>query len=85
MSELQRRYGDAVNFIHIEIYPGDDTSKPVATFDEWRLSSEPWAFFIDAQGTIVDRIDGGLGLTELDPAVRQLAGLLPASGSTPAV
>jgi len=85
MSELQRRYGDSVNFIHIEIYPGDDTSKPVGTFDEWHLSTEPWAFFIDAQGKIVDRFDGGLGLTELDPAVRQLAGLAPVSGSTPAV
>ena len=75
MSELQRRYGDSVNFIHIEIYPGGDTSKPVGTFDEWHLATEPWAFFLDAQGTIVERFDGGLGLTELDPAVRQLAGL----------
>ncbi len=41
MSALQRRYGDSVSFIHIEIHPGSDMTKPVGTFDEWHLSTEP--------------------------------------------
>jgi hypothetical protein len=72
--ELKRRYGAGANFIHIEIYPGDDTSKTAPTIDEWSLPSEPWLFLIDAQGKIVERYEGGIGLTELDPAVQALAG-----------
>ena len=70
--ELQRRYGDKANFVHVEIYPERDYSKPVAAIDEWRLPSEPWLFLIDAEGNVVERYEGGIGLTELDPAVKQL-------------
>lgn len=70
--ELKRRYGERANFIHVEIYPGRDYEKPAAAIDEWRLPSEPWLFVIDNAGTIVDRYEGGIGLEELDPMVRQL-------------
>ncbi len=29
-------------------------------------------FLIDGQGNVVERYEGGIGLTELDPAVKQL-------------
>ena len=79
--ELKRRYGDRANFIHIEIYPGEDPDfeTTAATVTEWALPSEPWLFLIDANGVIVERYEGGIGLTELDPAVRLLVGEPPAS------
>jgi hypothetical protein len=40
---------------------------------------------MSAQGKIVERFDGELGVTKLDPAVPQRAGLPPATGSTPAI
>jgi hypothetical protein len=70
--ELQRRYGDQANFIHIEIYPERDYTKPAAALEEWNLPSEPWLFLIDGQGTVVERYEGGIGLAELDPAVQRL-------------
>jgi hypothetical protein len=80
--ELKRRYGDRANFVHVEIYPGEDPDfdNPAGPVAEWSLPSEPWLFLIDANGMVVERYEGGIGLTELDPAVRQLVG-----GSTGAV
>jgi hypothetical protein len=72
MQELKHRYGQQANFIHVEIYPERDYNKPVPAMDEWHLPSEPWLFLIDGQGKVVDRYEGGIGLTELDPAVKQL-------------
>ena len=46
----------------------------VAALAEWSLPSEPWLFLIDGQGKVVARYEGGIGLTELDPAVKQLVG-----------
>ena len=74
LQELERRYGDRANFIHVELYPERDYTKPVATIAEWDLPSEPWLFMIDDQGTVVERYEGGIGLAELDPAVQQLIG-----------
>lgn len=70
--ELKKRYGEKANFMHIEIYPERDYEKPAAAIDEWKLPSEPWLFLIDGAGKVVERYEGGIGLTELDPAVQQL-------------
>ena len=72
--ELKRRYGDRANFVHVEIFPERDDAKPVAAIEEWSLPSEPWRFLIDEQGNVVARYEGGIGLTELNPAVQQLVG-----------
>jgi hypothetical protein len=72
LQELERRYGDKANFIHVEIYPERDYNKPAPAMDEWHLPSEPWLFLINAQGNVVERYEGGIGLTELDPVVKQL-------------
>lgn len=72
LQELKARYGDGANFIHIEIYPERDYEKPAAAIDEWHLPSEPWLFLIDSAGTIVERYEGGIGISELAPTVQQL-------------
>lgn len=72
LQELKSRYGDRANFIHVEIFPERDYEKPAAAVEEWHLPSEPWLFLIDSAGTVVERYEGGIGLTELDPAVMQL-------------
>lgn len=72
VQELQRRYGDRANFVHIEIYPGADAKQPAPAIAEWNLPSEPWLFLIDAEGAVVSRFEGGIGLSELDPAVQEL-------------
>lgn len=72
LQELKARYGDGANFIHVEIYPERDYEKPAAAIDEWHLPSEPWLFLIDSAGTIVERYEGGIGISELAPTVQQL-------------
>lgn len=59
-----------VAFIHQEIYNGNEVSKgfrpPVRTFN---LPTEPWAFIIDKNGVIRDRIEGAFSAQELQAAV----------------
>ena len=52
--------------------PPTSTASLSSAIEEWSLPSEPWLFLIDEQGIVVERYEGGIGLTELDPAVAQL-------------
>lgn len=70
--ELRSRYGQQANFVHVEIYPGRSYDEPAAAVAEWQLPSEPWLFLIAADGTVVGRYEGGIGLPELEPGVRSL-------------
>jgi hypothetical protein len=77
LEDLQKRYGDKMNFIHVEVYQypfGESAQKgavsaPVAA---WKLQSEPWLFLIDAKGTIAARFEGGITKEEIGPALEKL-------------
>ncbi|MEW5986040.1 MAG: hypothetical protein AB1791_05350 [Chloroflexota bacterium] len=63
ISELQPKYADAFNFIHVEVYEGlpDPAASgwPVApAMAAFGLTSEPWLFLIDASGVVVYRVEG---------------------------
>lgn len=60
--ELQKRFGDAANFIHVEIYTG----LPNPAANNWELApvmtafgltTEPWLYLIDANGTVAFRAE----------------------------
>jgi hypothetical protein len=62
-SELQAKYGDQVNFVHVEIYTG----LPDPSVNNWELapamtafglSTEPWIFLLDRNGVVVYRVEG---------------------------
>jgi hypothetical protein len=43
-------------------------SKPqVKTAEDWGLKTEPWLFFVDKDGKIADRFEGGLTYDEVEP------------------
>ena len=72
MSQLQRAYGDRMNFIHVEsyAYPFGESAqssppKLSAGMEEWGLFSEPWVFLIDGTGAISAKYEGGITLDEL--------------------
>jgi hypothetical protein len=67
--------GKGVDFIHIEIYKDNDPAKGTNRWvNEWNLKSEPFTFVVDRTGVIRTRLEGAFGSTELDAAVRKVAG-----------
>jgi hypothetical protein len=58
-------YADRYNFIHIEAYDKDSVGTLVPAADAWHINSEPYTFFVDAQGIVKDRLAGAFGADEL--------------------
>ncbi len=68
---LAAKYGDRVNFIHIEPYVLADLRQanmqnPVPAAREWRLQSEPWVFVIGRDGKIAGKFEGIMAADEVD-------------------
>jgi hypothetical protein len=70
---LKPKYADKVNFSHIEIYKDPRNSVLADTVNEWHLLTEPWTFFVDRSGTIVERFDGIVTVEEIQPVLDKLA------------
>jgi hypothetical protein len=64
--------GDAVNFIHIEVYDDFQKLTVVKEMAEWGLETEPWVFVLDGDGRVVARFSGPLSPEELLTALRPL-------------
>jgi hypothetical protein len=70
-SQVQNDFGDKAEFIHMEIYKGNDPSKGVRPqVRAFNLPSEPWLFVIDRKGVIRTAIEGAFNVEELTKAVR---------------
>jgi hypothetical protein len=68
-----------VDFVHIETYKGgtpdnSDLSKATLspTFDEWKLSSDPWIFIVDKNGLVSAKFDGPTGADEIEAVLKGL-------------
>jgi hypothetical protein len=67
--------GDGVNFIHMEVFNNNNASdgyRPQLL--KFGLRTEPWAFVVDAKGIVRSRLQGAFSPSELEDAVRQVAG-----------
>ncbi len=74
-AQLQEKYGDKVDFIHMEIYNDNDPSKGVRPqVRAFNLPGEPWLFVIDRNGVVRTVIEGAFGVNELERAVEGVAG-----------
>jgi hypothetical protein len=68
--EVHSEFGDQVDFIHMEIYKGNEIEKgPRPQFVAWHLDTEPVAFAIDRRGIVVERLEGAFSVRELRAAV----------------
>jgi hypothetical protein len=68
--------GDAT-FIHIEQWKDDKSVGKVPdglapVFAEWKFDTEPWIYFVDADGVVRDRWLGAVGPDEVKKAVKAL-------------
>ena len=68
-----------VDFVHIETYKGgtpDNTDLTKATisptFDEWKLTSDPWVFVVDKNGLVAAKFDGPTGPDEIEAVLKPL-------------
>jgi hypothetical protein len=67
------KVGGRANFIHVEIYPQRDTSKPAPLFTAWGFQSEPWLLVIDRGGVIRGRLgEGPVVASEIEAALQPL-------------
>ncbi len=71
--DVQPRHADDLNFLHVEIFKDPRNQVLADAVTEWRLPSEPWLFFVDRQGTIVDRYDGIATADEIEASIARLA------------
>lgn len=71
---LAQNYADRVNFIHVEVYKNFETFEPADAMLEWNLQTEPWLFFVDAQGIIVKKYEGGITSREIVPDFLEFVG-----------
>jgi hypothetical protein len=73
--QVKRDFGDEVAFIHQEVYVDNDINKgPNEQMRAYRLPSEPWLFVIDRNGKVSTEIEGAFSVSELEDAVRKVAG-----------
>jgi hypothetical protein len=70
VAQVRANIGDGVEFIHQEIYNGNDPNKGFRKqVADWRLPTEPWTFVIGRDGRIADRFEGAFSAGELERAV----------------
>jgi hypothetical protein len=78
IKQLKDEFKSQVNFIHVEVYPypfneSFQNQRRVRAMAQWKLQTEPWTFLVDGEGVIQARYEGGITLSELEPALTQLA------------
>lgn len=79
-TELQTRYGDAFNFVHVEVYtglpnPAANNWEVAPSMAEFGLTTEPWLYLIDTKGTIVYRVEGVFTTAEVERHLQALPGV----------
>ena len=69
--ELKARYGDRVEFIHQEVYAGNDPKRGLREpLQRFNLPTEPWLFVVGRDGRITARLEGSFGLRAFEQALK---------------
>jgi hypothetical protein len=70
--QLQAKYRDQADFIHMEIYNDNEVAKGARPqVGAFHLPSEPWLFTVDKQGKIAARVEGAFSADELEAAIKK--------------
>jgi hypothetical protein len=69
--QMKSKYGDKMEFIHQEVYVDNNIQKGLRKpLQEFNLRTEPWLFVVDAKGIITARLEGSIGVTQFENAVK---------------
>jgi hypothetical protein len=76
--ELQSRYGDRFNFVHVEVYtglpnPASNNWEVAPAMQAFGLTTEPWLYLIGADGKIAYRVEGIFTTAEVERRLLALA------------
>jgi hypothetical protein len=70
-AQLKARYGSRIEFIHQEVYVGNDPKQglrpPLRAF---HLRTEPWLFVVGRNGRITARLEGSVGVNAFEQALK---------------
>ncbi|MEK6327527.1 MAG: hypothetical protein AABM66_08405 [Actinomycetota bacterium] len=73
--QVDHEAGGGVSFIHMEVFNDNNASEGYRPqMLEFGLQTEPWLFVIDREGIVRSRLQGAFSASELESAVRQVAG-----------
>jgi len=80
MSDLQARYPDTANYIHVDLFenPSDlragDLSRAIRSplLAEWGLRTDEWTFLVTPDGHVAYRYEAFVPIEELEPAFTSL-------------
>ncbi|HUN23920.1 MAG TPA: hypothetical protein PK299_12400 [Anaerolineales bacterium] len=72
LSAIAKAFANKVNVIHVEVYRDYAKQEKSAVMLEWGLSTEPWTFVVDGQGTVVESLQGPLSERELREILERL-------------
>lgn len=68
--QLEREYGDRMEFIHQEVFVDNDPAKGLRPpLKEFGLQTEPWLFVVDSEGEVTARLEGSFGIGAFTRAV----------------
>jgi hypothetical protein len=69
--QMRAKYGDRVEFIHQEVYVGNDVKKGLREpLKRFNLATEPWLFVVGRNGRITARLEGSFGLHAFERALK---------------
>lgn len=75
LSELRSIYGDAANYVHVDLYENPAEVKlgadPIETpiLEEWGLHTGEWTFVVNADGVVAARFEAFAPLDEVETAL----------------
>jgi hypothetical protein len=69
--QLKQKYGDRIDFIHQEVYVGNDPNKGLRPpLQAFKLRSEPWLFVVGRDGRVTARLEGSFGIKTFEHAIQ---------------
>ncbi|MCG3211483.1 MAG: hypothetical protein FOGNACKC_05129 [Anaerolineae bacterium] len=79
-NELQNRYGDQLNFIHVEVFaglpnPANYGFKLAPAVEAFGLSSDPWLYLLAKNGNVLYRVEGLFTAAEIEQQLQLQLGL----------
>jgi hypothetical protein len=70
-AEMKAKYGKQFDFIHQEVYVGNDPKKGLRPpLQAFHLRTEPWLFVIGRDGRITARLEGSVGVKAFEQALK---------------